>query len=150
MKRSLAAGALYFLLIFLVGMALGTIRTLILEPRLGAVGSVLLELPFMLAVSWFVCGWLLRYLSVPAAASARIAMGALAFLLLMAAELGLSLFAVGGSVSEHFANYGQAAPLLGLFGQFAFAVFPLLRDGRRSDRVEFDLEIVSALHPRES
>lgn len=126
MRRALAAGALYFLLIFLLGMALGTIRVLLIEPRLGAVASVLVELPFMLAASWFVCGWLIRYLSVPAALPTRAVMGALAFLLLMGAELSLSLFAVGGSAREHFANYGQAAPLIGLLGQLAFAAFPLL------------------------
>jgi hypothetical protein len=126
MKRALAAGALYFLLIFLLGMALGTVRVLLIEPRLGAVASVLVELPFMLAASWFVCGRLIRYLSVPAALPSRAAMGGLAFLLLTGAELGLSLFAVGGSVREHFANYGHIAPLIGLFGQLAFAVFPLL------------------------
>lgn len=126
MKRALAGGALYCLLILLLGMALGTIRVLLIEPRLGAVASVLVELPFMLAASWFVCGWLIRYLSVSAAVSSRAAMGGVAFLLLMGAELGLGLFAVGGTLAEHFANYGQAAPLIGLLGQLAFAAFPLL------------------------
>ena len=147
MKRAIAAGALYFLLIFLLGMALGTVRVLVIEPRVGALLSVLIELPFMLAASWYVCGRLIRYLSVPAALWSRAAMGGLAFLLLMAAELGLSLFAVGGSVRDHFANYGQAAPLVGLLGQIAFAVFPLLRYRRHS--VEVEVEIVSALHLRE-
>ncbi|MGZ8287213.1 MAG: hypothetical protein ACXW27_12650 [Allosphingosinicella sp.] len=147
MKRAIAAGALYFLLIFLLGMALGTVRVLLIEPRVGPVGSVVLELPFMLAASWFVCGWLIRYLSVPAAVSSRAAMGALAFALLMAAELALSLFAVGGTAREHFANYGQAAPLAGLLGQLAFAAFPLVRDRRRF--AEIEVEAVSAPHLRE-
>lgn len=127
MKRALAAGAAYFLLIFLLGMALGTIRILLVEPRLGAVTSVLLELPFMLAASWFVCGRLIRYLAVPATAACRLTMGAAAFTLLMAAELELSLFAVGGSVAGHFAAYRGGAPLIGLLGQIAFAAFPLVR-----------------------
>ncbi|MGA9580848.1 MAG: hypothetical protein WBR13_02630 [Allosphingosinicella sp.] len=138
MKRAIAAGGLYFLPIFLLGTVLGTIRTLLLEPRLGAVPSVLLELPFMLAASWFVCGRLIRRLSVPAALSSRAAMGGLAFLLLMAAELGLSLFAVDGSVREHFARYGQAAALIGLIGQIVFAAFPLLRGRRSLTRVTVD------------
>ena len=149
MKRAIAGGALYFLLIFLLGMALGTIRVLLIEPRVGAVGSVLLELPLMLGASWFVCGWLIRYLSVPATVSSRATMGGLAFLLLMGAELGLSLFAVGGSVREHFANYGQAAPLIGLLGQIAFAAFPLVRHRRRPDQVEVEVEILAALQLRE-
>jgi len=127
MKRAIAAGALYFLLIFLLGTALGTVRVLLIEPRLGTVPSVLLELPFMLTASWFVCGWLIRYLAVPGTASSRLAMGAAAFALLMAAELALSLFAVGGTVAGHFADYRGAAPLIGLLGQIAFAAFPLLR-----------------------
>lgn len=147
MKRAIAAGALYFLLIFLLGMALGTVRVLVIEPRVGAFASVLIELPFMLAASWYVCGRLIRYLSVPAALASRAAMGALAFLLLMGAELGLSLFAVGGTVRDHFANYGQTVPLIGLFGQLAFAAFPLVRDRRRPAEVE--VEAVSALHLRE-
>jgi hypothetical protein len=127
MKRAFAAGGLYFLLIFLLGMVLGTIRILLLEPRLGEVRSVLVELPFILAASWFVCGWLIRYLTVPATATARLATGATAFALLMAAELELSLFAVGATVAGHFAAYRDGAPLIGLVGQIAFATFPLLR-----------------------
>ena len=136
MRRALAAGAVYFLLIFLLGTALGTIRILLLEPRLGAFGAVLLELPFMLAASWFVCGRLIRHLSVPAALPSRAAMGGLAFLFLMASELGLSLFAVGGTVKGHFAAYAQPAPLMGLAGQIAFAAFPLFRFRRRRDPAE--------------
>jgi len=127
MKRAIAAGALYFLLIFLLGMALGTVRILLTEPRLGPVPSVLLELPFMITASWFICGWLIRYLFVPATLSDRAAMGALAFLLLMGAELALSVFAVGGTVEGHFADYLEAAPFIGLLGQITYAAFPLLR-----------------------
>lgn len=126
-KRALAAGGLYFLLIFLLGMALGTVRILLLEPRLGAIGSVLAEVPFMLAASWFVCGRLIRYLSVPAVVSSRFAMGASAFLLLMAAELALDLLAMGGTAAAHFAAYRGGAPLIGLLGQIAFALFPLVQ-----------------------
>jgi hypothetical protein len=127
MKRAIAAGALYFLLIFMLGMALGTVRILLLEPRFGAVGSVLVELPLMLVASWLLCGRLIRYLAVPVAVSSRLAMGATAFLLLMAAELGLDLFAMGGTAVGHFANYRGGAPLIGLLGQIAFALFPLFR-----------------------
>ena len=127
MKRAFAAGGLYFLLVFLVGTALGTVRILLVEPRLGSVGSVLLELPFMLTASWFICGWLIRSLAIPAAVASRLVMGATAFVLLMAAELGLSLYAAAGTVSGHFADYRGGAPLIGLLGQIAFAAFPLLQ-----------------------
>ena len=133
MARSIGAGAAYFALIFALGLVLGTVRTLVLEPRLGAPGAVLLELPVMLAASWFVCGWLVRRLSVPARPLPRLAMGSVAFLILMAAELGLSLYAVGGSVTRHFVGYAEPARALGLAGQIAFASFPSVRlyDRRR-------------------
>jgi hypothetical protein len=121
------AGLAYFGLVFLLGTILGTLRILLVEPRLGAAGSVLLELPFMLAASWFVCGILVRRFAVPPGPGDRLVMGAVAFLLLMAAELALSLYAVGGTVEGHFAAYRQPAQLLGLMGQLAFASFPLLR-----------------------
>lgn len=127
MAKAVKAGLAYFALIFLLGTILGTARILLLEPRLGAAGSVLLELPLMLAVSWLVCGALIRWIEVPPAIAERLVMGGLAFLLLLAAELALSLYSVGGSVERHFAAYRQAAPLLGLLGQIAFASFPLLR-----------------------
>lgn len=145
MKRAIAAGGLYFLLIFLLGMALGTIRILLLEPRFGTAPSVLLELPFILAASWIVCGWLVGYLAVPAAASSRLAMGATAFVLLMAAELGLSLFAVGGTVAGHFAAYRGGAPLIGLLGQIAFALFPLLRAVRGMRRKQGVREVLTRI-----
>ena len=39
---------------------LGTVRVLVLAPRLRATEAVLLELPVMLAASWVVSGWLIR------------------------------------------------------------------------------------------
>ncbi len=42
----------YWLGIFALGFVLGTARTLWLEPMLGAVPAVTLELPVMLAASW--------------------------------------------------------------------------------------------------
>ena len=127
MGAGLRAGTAYFVLVFLWGSALGTGRTLFLEPRLGTVAATLIELPLMLLLSWWLCGLVLSRHFVPASLKARAAMGGLAFLLLMAAELGLSLYAVGGSVSGHFDAYREPAPLIGLAGQVLFALLPLVR-----------------------
>ncbi len=54
--RAVLAGVLYFGLVFALGFILGTLRVLVLEPRLGSTGAVLLELPVMLAASWLLCG----------------------------------------------------------------------------------------------
>ncbi len=49
------AGVLYALSVFLIGLILGTIRVLLLVPRLGEKAAVTLETAMMLAASWFVC-----------------------------------------------------------------------------------------------
>lgn len=54
-------------------------------------------------------------------------MGAVAFALLMTAEIGLSVFAFGNDVSSHFAEMASTAGAIGLLGQLAFAAMPLFR-----------------------
>lgn len=123
--RPLVAGVLYFGAVFALGFALGTARILLVVPLAGEVGAVLLELPVMLAASWAACGWIVRRLRVSAAANARITMGAVAFALLMVAELAVSVFALHRTPAEHFATYRSLGALLGLAAQIVFAGMPL-------------------------
>jgi len=62
----------------------------------------------------------------------RLAMGGVALVLLLGAELGLSVLAFGRTIAEHLASYGSPAGALGLAGQVAFALFPLLRRRARA------------------
>jgi hypothetical protein len=130
MRSAVAAGSAYFALVFAVGFALGTLRVLVLAPRLGEIGSIALELAVMLLVSWLACGWLLDRFAVPRAPRHRAAMGGVAFALLLAAELAISVLAFGRSPSEHLAAYRSWAAGLGLAAQMVFAAFPLLRPDR--------------------
>lgn len=123
--RAAAAGFAYFALIFTAGVILGIGRAVGVAPYVGATTAVLIEFPVMLAVSWLVCGWSVRFFGVPDGLRARAQMGAVAFFLLMAAELVLSLMLSNGSVDAFFAVYRTAAGLIGLAGQLAFALFPL-------------------------
>ena len=86
MTRALTAGFAYFLLVFCLGVLLGSIRTLILEPMAGSVLAMVMELPFMLLASWFVCGFLVRHFQVPRHLNERLMMGFVAFAMLMLAE----------------------------------------------------------------
>jgi hypothetical protein len=124
MLQALSAGVRYFLVGFATGFLLGTLRVSVVAPALGPVASVVLELPVILAVAWVACGWLTR--SVPATAGARLAMGGLAFALLIAAEILLGL-ALGRLPIEQLRDLATPAGLLGLAGQVAFGLFPLLR-----------------------
>jgi hypothetical protein len=82
-----AAGAFYAFMVFLIGFVFGTIRILVLAPRLGETAAVVLETPIMLAASWFVCRWCVDRLGVPRRVIARSVMGAAAFVVLMSAEV---------------------------------------------------------------
>lgn len=136
MQAAVRAGAAYFALVFALGVALGTARTLVLEPRLGAVAAVALELPFMLAAAWWLCDRLIARTKVAPAIPERAAMGAAAFILLIAAELGLALWTPGRSAAEYFMTYRETAGLLGLGGQILFASFPLLQRRRTAGSLQ--------------
>jgi hypothetical protein len=131
MKLVLLTGTVYVAAVFAAGFALGVLRTLVLVPLLGELQAVLVELPLILTIAWLVCTRILRRwpLSPPAAA----AMGAIAFMLLMLAEAGLSTLLAGRSLAEHLALYAQPPHQLGLAGQLAFALFPWMQ-ARRSQR----------------
>lgn len=129
MKLVLLTGTVYVAAVFAAGFVLGVLRTLVLVPLLGELGAVMVELPVILGIAWSVCTRILRRwpLRPPAAA----AMGAIAFLLLMGAEAGLSTLLAGRSLAEHLALYAQLPHQLGLAGQLGFALIPWVQ-ARRS------------------
>jgi hypothetical protein len=128
MKRVLQAAAAYFLIVFAAGFVLGVVRTLWLAPRLGAPAAVVMELPVILTVSWFACARVLR--TWPAGRLEALAVGAVAFVLLIGAELGLSVWLAGRSAAEHWALYRELPHLLGLMGQVLFAGLPYVQSRR--------------------
>lgn len=126
-----AAGVLYALIVFLIGFIFGTTRVLLLAPRLGETGAVSLEAPIMLVASWFVCHSCVDRLDVPRTVAARSIMGAVAFMVLMLAEICLAAFVFGRSVAEHIASYGSVPGAIGLAAQIVFATFPVVQVWRR-------------------
>lgn len=131
---AIKAGVAYFAVVFALGFALGVVRTLVLAELLGETASVLLELPFMLAASWLACGWALDRFAVPRPWRHRLAMGGVAFALLMSAELGVAMLALDRSPAEHARSYRSWPAGLGLSAQLGFAAFPLARTGRGGAR----------------
>jgi hypothetical protein len=121
------AGLAYFGVVFAIGFALGVLRVFFMTPRLGEVVAVLFELPVMVALSWLACRWLITHLDVSPKVTARLIMGGLAFAILMAAEFAISTFAFGRSFSDHLDHYRELPALLGLAGQIAFALFPMIQ-----------------------
>jgi len=134
MIQALRAGAAYVAVVFLAGFVLGTVRVLVVAPRLGAIVAVFIEAPVILAVSWAVCRGCVARFRVAPARGPRLMMGGSAFVLLMALEAALSVLAFGRSLADHLGAYVTAPGALGLAAQFGFAVIPLiqLRLPRRS------------------
>ena len=123
--RTLTAGISYFAVVFAAGFVLGTLRLTLLAPVLGGLLAVLVELPFMLIISWFASHRITVIVSVPQRRTARIGMGAIAFALLMVAELALGLSVFQRTVREFFEAFATLEGVFGLVGQIAFALIPL-------------------------
>lgn len=127
LENAVKAAILYALAVFAAGFALGVVRTFALAPRFGETTAVFLELPFMLAISWFVCGAVLRGVGVAASPPARLLMGGLAFAILLACEAALGLGLMRLSASDWLARFSTPSGAAGLGAQLAFAAFPALR-----------------------
>jgi hypothetical protein len=125
MAAAIKAGGAYFGIVFAAGVVFGTLRVLVLAPFLGELAAVLAELPVMLAISWIACGVVIQRLAEPVRWNDR--MGGTAFMLLMLAELSLSLLVFGASAGAFLVSLTSPSGAIGLLGQIAFALFPLLR-----------------------
>ncbi|MEJ2385577.1 MAG: hypothetical protein P8Y54_14535 [Xanthomonadales bacterium] len=131
MKRTLRAGFVYFLIVFTIGFVLGSLRVLVVAPRIGELAAVLVELPVMLLAAWIVCSALTTRFRVARNTRDRIIMGGHALALLLIAEIALSKFVFGNPMGSIVAAYLTPHGFVGLCGQLAFAVFPLLQLARR-------------------
>ncbi len=130
MPRIVPPALVYGAAVFAAGFALGTLRVLLVVPYLGELAAVALEVPVMLCLSWLVAGRVLRRWPLTGRRQ-RLAMGGLAFALLMLAEtiLGITLF--GRTLSGVLAAMATPPGLVGLAGQIAFALVPALRGQAR-------------------
>lgn len=122
----LKAGVLYFALVFGAGFVLGTVRTLWLVPRVGSRRAELMETPIMLVVTILVARWIVLRFAVPAVASARLGMGAIALFLLLLAEFGFVLWLQGQTIREYFASRDPVAGTVYYVMLAVFAAMPLL------------------------
>ena len=128
--RATKAGALYAIIVFLIGFIFGTIRFLLLVPHLGETIAVIIKAPMILAASWFVCRWCVDRLDVRRTVPARSLMGLAAFLVLMSAVFARGAV-LGRSLLDQVTSYGSSAGTIGLAAQMTFAIFPVIQVWRR-------------------
>lgn len=122
------AAVTYWGIVFVLGFVLGTVRVLWLIPVVGLIPATLLELPIILAASWFASGWILRRFAIASRREA-LTLGLLAFAILMAAECALAGVLSGETPAQWLAGLRQPHALFGLAGQVVFALMPWWRTG---------------------
>lgn len=123
---SAKAGIAYAITVFAIGFLLGTVRVLLLAPRVGATIAVSVEVPIMLMASWYVSRILMKRFAVGAESRTRILVGAVAFATLMTLEVVLSISLFHRSIGEYLTNLRSLAGGIGFAAQICFATFPLL------------------------
>lgn len=123
----LRGAMVYFALVFLCGTVFGTVRTLVLTPALGPLGAVLVELPFMIGVSWLACRMVMRVFHVSGDRRVRAMTGLVAFVLLMGAEFLLFSTLAEDGPAHFLTAMMRPEGLAGLAGQVLFGLFPLLQ-----------------------
>jgi hypothetical protein len=121
------AGVAYAILVFFVGFLLGTVRVLLVAPRVGPAAAVLVELPVILAASCWISRRCVARFEISRAIAARLVMGVAAFLILMLAEVTLAALLLGRSVPEYLASLINLPGAIGLAAQVISAAFPLLQ-----------------------
>lgn len=126
MKSPLIAGTVYFLMLFALGFVMGTVRVLMVAPRLGEVAATLLEIPVMLIAAFFLCRWVIQKWRVPRRLDWRWLMVLWFLALLFIFESGLGVLLFGRTLAEQLATLTTAAGVLGLSAQLVAAFLPLL------------------------
>jgi hypothetical protein len=131
-KRSLIAGTVYFVLLFTLGLVMGTARVLVVAPQLGEVAATLLEIPVMLTAAFFLCRWVIQKWYVPHRLDWRWLMVVWFLALLFVFESGLGVLLFQRTLAEQWATLTSAAGVLGLSAQLVAAFLPLfMRSGGR-------------------
>jgi hypothetical protein len=124
--RVVAAGVVYFLVVFGAGFVLGPIRVLWLVPRVGVRMAELLEMPIMLLMIVLAARWIARRFAVPSATATRFGMGLVALALLLTAEFMLVRWLQGMTVREYLAARDPVSGAVYLAMLSVFAAMPWL------------------------
>jgi hypothetical protein len=119
----------YTLLAFALGLLLGPLREFVLAPRFGRLPALMMELPVMLSVCWWLAPRVMRRVA-PGLARLRAGLAALGFLLLL--EFALGQLLRGFTLSEWVAHFRSREGALTLIGYMVFALIPFLRGYRQA------------------
>jgi hypothetical protein len=125
-----AAAALYFLMVFVVGLALGPIRVLWLEPVLGQTLAVLCETPFLLAAIWFAARRAPDWMKVRGGWISYLSVGLLALTFQQLADLAVGFGLRAMTLNEQLNFFMTPPGYIYAFNLLAFAFAPLMARAR--------------------
>jgi hypothetical protein len=124
--KIVAAALLYCAIVFTVGLALGPIRVLWLEPAIGRVTAEICEAPFLLMAMILASRWIPSVLHLRRDPASLGLMGLGALAVQQGADLAVGVYLRGINPAEQLANYATAAGLIYAGLLAAFAAMPIL------------------------
>jgi membrane associated rhomboid family serine protease len=127
MTHSFKAGAVYFLLLYVIGFLLGATRELLLAPRLGVVVASALEAIPMLAAIFHFAPLIARRFGIPPKSGGRMLMGFSGLTLLIGAEIAMTRAMRGLSPQEWLAHFASVEGVIYAALLAAFAAMPWVR-----------------------
>lgn len=134
--RIARAAAIYFAIVFAVGLVLGPARVAWLEPWLGETIAVLCEVPFLLT-AMTIAAWLApRWAGLRDGWATYLAVGLIAFALQQIADLAVGFGLRGTTLNEQLAYFATPPGYIYAATLVAFVLMPLIVRLRRSKNEE--------------
>jgi hypothetical protein len=129
--RILTSACLYFLIVFGVGLLLGPVLVLWLEPSLGKTAAVAVEAPFLLTAIIFAARHVPKWTGLHTTAGSLTAMGIGALVLQQIADFAVAIGLRGMTAGEQIASLAEPAGLIYVALVILFAAMPVLVHLRR-------------------
>ena len=123
---------MYFALVFGVGFLFGLIRVPFVVPRIGERYAELAEMPLMFVAIYFASRYVFRRFGEKTDLAGLIAVGVIALLLLVSAELLLAVVLAGRGIGEYISRRDPVSGGVYLVMLMVFAAMPWLQARQRA------------------
>jgi hypothetical protein len=124
--RVIRAAVAYFAVVFAAGFAFGVVRVGWVVPAIGERAAELAEMPLILAVVVLAARWVARKFHLPGSVPVRLAVGALALVLLLSLELTVVLALRGMSFAQYLDSRDPISGGAYLASLLLFGLMPAL------------------------
>lgn len=115
----------YFLMVYLAGFALGTVREFFVTPRAGLTAALWIEVPIMAVISFAAARFVVERVSEVKADGDRLFVGCAAFIMLLIAEEAMTQILRGMSIFTLWADFEPMAAIANILGLVLFMLMPL-------------------------